>query len=59
MKPIRLTKHAREQCLERGASEDEIVRRSGKVSERKRKWAEKYAASIFLIMNVGRGVFTQ
>ena len=25
MKPIRLTKHAREQCLERGATEDEVV----------------------------------
>jgi hypothetical protein len=23
-KPIRLTKHAREQCIERGASEDEV-----------------------------------
>jgi len=25
MKPIRLTKHAEEQCLERGASKEEIV----------------------------------
>ena len=25
MKPIRLTKHAREQCVERGATESEIV----------------------------------
>ena len=24
MKPIRLTRHAREQCIERGASEDEV-----------------------------------
>ena len=24
MKPIRLTNHAREQCVERGASEDEV-----------------------------------
>jgi hypothetical protein len=24
MKPIRLTHHAREQCVERGASEDEV-----------------------------------
>ncbi len=25
MKPIRLTKHARQQCLDRGASEAEVV----------------------------------
>ncbi len=25
MRPIRLTSHAREQCAERGASEDEVV----------------------------------
>ncbi len=25
MKPIRLTKHAREQCVERGATETEVV----------------------------------
>ena len=25
MKPIRLTKHAREQCIERGATESEVV----------------------------------
>lgn len=25
MKPIRLTKHAREQCLERGATESEVL----------------------------------
>ena len=25
MKPIRLTKHAREQCLERGVAENEVI----------------------------------
>ena len=25
MKPVRLTKHARQQCLDRGASEAEVV----------------------------------
>lgn len=25
MKPIRLTKHAREQCIERGTNEQEII----------------------------------
>jgi len=25
VKPIRLTRHAREQCVERGASEDEVI----------------------------------
>ncbi|MDE2815860.1 MAG: DUF4258 domain-containing protein [Chloroflexota bacterium] len=26
MKPIRLTRHARERCLARGATEDEVIR---------------------------------
>jgi len=37
MKPIRLTKHAREQCVDRGATEDEVREAVEKGSRRPAK----------------------
>jgi len=55
MKPIRLTHHAREQCVERGASEDEVKQAVINGSRETAKSIESYADTTFSLDNHGTG----
>jgi len=58
VKPIRLTKHAREQCVERGATEAEVVEAIRTARVNRRKTDAKYSASISVLASTGTVTIT-
>lgn len=59
MKNIRLTKHALEQCSERGATEAEVKKPLMMVLVNLQSLVEKCAALILISMTFGKGTSTR